>query len=119
MRAVEKTHLDKHFQSLVYGFSDTLPIIRKIKKIKSAGHNKLENIAAKLKIKDFKAHDALGDVVILNEVIAKYKVTDKEMIKSAIKWQTANEKLSASKKCISDMKLYNGLKRCTSVQMRK
>ena len=72
-----------------------------------------------MKIKDFKAHDALGDVVILNEVIAKYKVTDKEIITSAIKWQTAKEKLSVSKKCISDMKLYKELKSCTSVQMRK
>ena len=34
MRAVEKTHFDKHLQSLVYGFSDTLPIIRKITKMK-------------------------------------------------------------------------------------
>ena len=72
-----------------------------------------------MKIKDFKAHDALGDVVILNEVIAKYKVTDKEIITSAIKWQTAKEKLSVSKKCVSDMKLYKELKSCTSVQMRK
>ena len=122
-KAIRKTYLDKYFQRLVYGFSDTLPLIRSISEVKTAGYNKLENIAQRLKIQGFQAHNAIDDVAVLNKIIVALKMwnnqIEKQIIESSLIWYAAEEKILLSDKCNSSMKLYDELKSCTSVQMRK
>ncbi|XP_058801603.1 uncharacterized protein LOC131670209 [Phymastichus coffea] len=119
IKGVDKTFLTKYFQSIVFGFSDTLPIVRGMSNIKGAGHNKLQNIAARLKIEGYAAHDALDDIAILNEILTKLKITNDEMKNHAIQWSAEKDKIALTDKCQSNMKLYDELKTCTSVQMRK
>ena len=91
--------------------------------IKTAGYNKLENISQRLKIQRFQAHNAINDIAVLNKIIVALKMTnnqiEKQIIESSLKWNAAKEKIVLSHNCNSSMKLYDELKSCTSVQMRK
>ena len=119
MKAIEKTHLDKYFQSIVYGFSDTLPLIRSITKVNTAGHNKLENLAKLLNIHGFQAHDAIGDVAMLEQIVLNLNITNMQISQSSFTWNTAKEKILLSQKYTLNIKLYDEFKNCTSVNMRK
>ena len=91
--------------------------------VKKAGYNKLENIAQRLKIQGFQAHNAIDDVAVLNKIIVALKMSnnqiEKQIIELSLKWNAVEEKILLSDKCNSIMKLYDELKGCTSVQMRK
>jgi len=50
IRAIDKVFMKDHYKTIVYGFCDTLPIIKKITGKKSKGSNKLENLAKELNI---------------------------------------------------------------------
>jgi len=67
-----------HYKTIIYGFCDTLPIIKKITGKKSKGSNKLENLTKELNISYDKAHDALHDVIMLEQVIKKLQISDVE-----------------------------------------
>lgn len=119
VKAIEKTYLDKYFQSIVYGFSDTLPIIRSVTGVKTAGSNTLENLANNLKIQGFQAHDAVGDVAMLEQIVLKLEISETQIIQSSFTWNSAKEKILLSKKISLNLKLYDELKDCTSKETKK
>ena len=64
--------MTNHFQSVVEGFSDTLPLLTKCNKEKGKGKNKLESLARTLGINSDGAHSAIIAVRMLEEVLMKY-----------------------------------------------
>lgn len=46
LAAIEKTFLLTHFKTVVHGFADTLPLIKKVTGLTKKGENKLENLAS-------------------------------------------------------------------------
>lgn len=82
MGAMEKVYLKEHFHQIILGYADSLPIIKKKTVKTEKGANKLENIAKRFNINSDKAHDALHDVVMLDEVLTKLNITSRDLVGS-------------------------------------
>lgn len=119
MRDIEKTFMDIYFKTIFSGFADTLPLIRAATGLNKAGDNKLENLGKRLGIQGFQAHDALGDVSILEKVVSKLGINEDLIIQSSLKWDDIKQKSLSSHKCQSLRKSYKVLSKCVSVKMRK
>lgn len=119
MAAVEKVFLTEHFKNIVYGFCDTLPIIRKVTGKKGKGCNKLKNLAQEFEINCDKAHDALFDVIMLSHIIKKLEIKNVHLKNCILTWSAANEKINLSKTISSSLPNLNKLKDCLSLEMRK
>lgn len=119
IKAIDKTFMDKYFSSIVFGFVDTIPAIKKITGLNKRGQNKLEFLAQNLKIEGFNAHDALGDVCMLSKIIEILHISDAQLIQSCLKWDCAKEKVELSKKCKSLIKTLDIFKSVISAQIRK
>lgn len=99
MRGIIETFMDKYYETIVVGFADTLPHIRVATRSKQFGDNKLQNLAKRLEILGFQAHDALGDVSILERVLVKLNISQQQLIKSSLNWNDAKEKVLFADKC--------------------
>jgi len=86
MLAIKKTFMDKYFQSVILGFADTLPLIKEVNKKKGKGENSLETIATNLKLDVSQAHDALQDVILLENITQNLKINDEKIFGSIITW---------------------------------
>ena len=71
MNAIKKVYMKEHFQAIVHGFCDILPIIKKSTGKKGRGANKLENLANEFGINSNNAHNAFHDVVMLKHSFKK------------------------------------------------
>ena len=69
--------MEKYFESVIYGFSDSLSIIRAKTGLKGKGQNKLENLAISVGIEPSQAHNAIYDVIMLENVLDKLNVKKK------------------------------------------
>ena len=76
--AIKTVYMKEHFQAIVYGFCDTLPIIKKSTDKKGRGANKLENLAHEFRINSNNAHNAFHDVVMLKQVLEKLEISEDE-----------------------------------------
>lgn len=79
MQAVKSVNMTQHFKSVVEGFSDTLPIIAKCSGRNEKGQNILETISNDLRINTQGAHNAVADVVMLEQVLFKLKISNKKL----------------------------------------
>lgn len=111
----KKINMMGHFESVVHGFADTLPITRKITQKSGKGENKLEFLAKSLSISAENAHDALADVIILEKVLIQLNVTDADIIKSCSSW----EKKKLLENIAVELEKFDLLKSCTSEATRK
>ncbi|KAK0072633.1 hypothetical protein PV326_014274, partial [Microctonus aethiopoides] len=111
------TFLDSLFDGLQMAY--TLPHIRVATRSKQCGDNKLQNLAKRLEIRGFQAHDALGDVSILERVLVKLNISQQQLIKSSLNWNDAKEKVLFADKCNLLLKSYKILNKGTSVAIRK
>lgn len=93
INALDKCFLKQHFHSIILGFCDSLPVIKKKTGKTKKGDNKLENIARELEINNDKAHDALYDVVMLGEVLKKLNITSDDLISYSFTWDDACNKI--------------------------
>ena len=64
LNTVKITFTEKYYQSVILGFADTLPLIKKCNQNKGKGENKLETVANNMNIDTSQAHNDLDDVVI-------------------------------------------------------
>ncbi|KAK0071999.1 hypothetical protein PV325_012047, partial [Microctonus aethiopoides] len=119
MRGIIETFMDKYYETIVVGFADTLPHIRVATRSKQCGDNKLQNLAKRLEIRGFQAHDALGDVSILERILVKLNISQQQLIKSSLNWNDAKEKVLFADKCNLLLKSYKILNKGTSVAIRK
>ncbi|XP_066581510.1 uncharacterized protein [Prorops nasuta] len=80
LRAIKNTYMDKYYNSLILGFTDTLPLIKKCTNQRGKGKNTLAAVAATLNIDITQAHNALDDVIILDKVLKKFNITTDSII---------------------------------------
>lgn len=114
----QKTYLLEHFEEVVDGFCDSLPIIKKL--ISSEVPNcKLESLAAHLKIDSNDAHNAIVDVYILEQIIGKLEISNAVIINNSIKWKKEVEKKKFNDELPNALKKLNVLSKCTSTATRK
>ncbi|XP_023246840.1 uncharacterized protein LOC111643363 [Copidosoma floridanum] len=119
MAAFEKVFMTKHFQSIVHGFCDTLRITRRITGKNSKGSNKLETLAQLFDISCNKAHDALQDVVMLQQVVEKLKIKNSDLYQNVCTWSDVERKIQYSKNLPNFLKNLTALDECLSLNMRK
>lgn len=119
MRAIKNVGLNKHFKSIIEGFSDTLSIIVKSTGNKGKGKNKLEVLANDLKIKTEGVHNAIIDVILLEQVLDKLNIPNEKIIEFTIQWNEIEKKESFGNKLISALKELSPLNQCASYAMRK
>lgn len=115
MAAAKKMHMDNHFQSVVLGFADTIPLIKKCTQLKGKGNNKLKSLADKFGIEASQVHDAVHDVRILEKIVQKLEIVDKHIVESTLTWGEAIKKKDLSAK----IKSLDILKNCTSIGIRR
>lgn len=108
-----------HYQSVVTGFLDTLPIIKQITQKKEKGANKLENVAKDLEISATNAHDALADVDILQQVMIKLGVSNTEIVETCTSWNDKIAKFSVAEKMPEEFAKLQPISECTSEETRK
>lgn len=88
IQAIEQTRMQKYFQSIIFGFVDSLPIIKKnYTKSTEKGANKLENIAKSLDISNENAHNADYDVLMLMQVLEKVGISEHTLISQNMTWE--------------------------------
>jgi len=80
MKAIQKTSMEKYFESIILGFSDTLPVIKTATGIKGRGQNKLANLAQHFEIEASHAHDAVYDVYMLEQILLKLNIPQEHKI---------------------------------------
>ena len=119
INAIKKSCMTEHFHVIIHGYYDTLPVIKMKTGKKGKGDNKLENVAAEFEINCEKAHDALHDVIILDEVLKKLNVSNDELKKSFLSWEGAQNKITFLQNLPNAMKKLNAVKDCTSQGMRR
>ncbi|XP_026667340.1 uncharacterized protein LOC113464012 [Ceratina calcarata] len=117
--AIEKTYLVEHFKAVVEGFCDTLPVIKNCTKLKGKGENKLEFLANKLGIPNNNAHNAINDVLILEQVIIKLDISNQKIIESAVSWDKVVARKLYNERLPQTLKELSSLCTCTSISMRK
>jgi len=119
LAAIKKTYLLNHFQNIVYGFTDTLPLIKQVKGSSKKGDNKLENLATFCNIPTLNAHNAINDVIMLEQVIMKLGISLQKTIESILTWDKAIELENYKSELPSNLKKIEELKLCTSLATRK
>ena len=77
---INKYFLKEHFKTVVHEFCHTIPVIKEITGKKGKGDNKLENLANKLEISSEGAHNAIQDVLMLQEIIKRLNISE-ELLK--------------------------------------
>ena len=82
----------EHFKSVVEGFSDTLPIISKQTGNKGKGQNKLETLATNFQLNTDQVHNAIFDVILLEQVILKLNISSRQIVESTLTWNQIDEK---------------------------
>ncbi|KAK0085232.1 hypothetical protein PV326_005994 [Microctonus aethiopoides] len=115
MVAAKKVYMENHFQSVVLGIADTLPLIKKCTKLKGKGANKLESLANKFGIEASQVHDAVHDVRILEKISKKLNIVYDNIVESTLTWGEAIKKKNLSVK----IKSLEMLKNCTSIGIRQ
>lgn len=111
--AIRKTYLTSYYQSVVYGFLDTLPIIRKINGSKTGG-NKLTSLASNFGIPTEGAHDAIKDVAVLELVVSKFQLSYDVLIAESVMWQDAIKQITFNETLPTALKGLAELKDCSS-----
>ena len=119
MRSIEQLFMMEQFESIIEGFSDTLPIIRKCTGRKGKGSNKLGSIADDLQISTDQAHNAIYDVEMLDQVLCKLNITSQQLIECAISWSKIQENKIFLEKLPNALKELNSLNECTTLSTRK
>ncbi|XP_043471058.1 uncharacterized protein LOC122504185 [Leptopilina heterotoma] len=119
MRAIKNVGMSEHFRSVVDGFSDTLPIIRKRTGKKGKGKNKLEVLAEDLQLKTEGAHNALIDVILLQQVLEKLQISNEKILEFTLPWNEVEKRDSLASKLSSAMKELGPLNQCVSYAIRK
>ncbi|OXU20599.1 hypothetical protein TSAR_006596 [Trichomalopsis sarcophagae] len=66
--------------------------------------NLQEALAKNSNIQGFEAHDAAGDVAILEQILLKLNITKTQILQCSFAWNEAKEKILVSKKCTSNLK---------------
>ncbi|XP_043468802.1 uncharacterized protein LOC122502708 [Leptopilina heterotoma] len=100
MLAIAKVFMSKHFGSIVAGFSDSLPLIARSTGKKGKGQNKLENLAKDFDINTDEAHNAICDVQMLEQVLIKLKISDKQIVEASVTWDAIEKKTTTGKKSV-------------------
>lgn len=114
MRAIKNVGMSDHFKSIIEGFSDTLPIIVQSTGKKGKGKNKLEVLADDLQLKTEETHNALIDVILLEQVLEKLKISNDKIIEFALHCCEIEKKESLENKLSSAMKEFGPLNQCVS-----
>ncbi|XP_066589564.1 uncharacterized protein [Prorops nasuta] len=117
--AINKVFMTNQYESIIEGFTDTLPIIKKVNKAKGKGQNKLENLALNLQINAQDAHNAKADVRILHEVLLKLQISDETLKEYVVTWKMIKDKKLFQEKLSGELKKLEMLKGCTSLATRK
>lgn len=111
--------MEKYYQSLILGFADTLPLIKKCNKNKGKGANKLETLANNMDIDTSQAHNALDDVVIFDKVLEHLNVTNDSIINHVVTLVEIEKKELFAKELPGALQELSALNECTSLTMRK
>ncbi|XP_043475871.1 uncharacterized protein LOC122507311 [Leptopilina heterotoma] len=119
MLAIKNAGMMDHFQLVVQGFTDTLPIVKKITRKTEKGANSLEGLAKSLNITADSAHNALFDVCILQEIVQKLDISDDTLINCQKSWQTFLKEQISKETISAAAKKLLILRDCTTSQMRK
>ncbi|XP_011883708.1 PREDICTED: uncharacterized protein LOC105570866, partial [Vollenhovia emeryi] len=119
LKAIKTTFMDKYYQSVILGFADTLPLIRKCNTKKGRGENKLETVANNMGIDTSQAHNALDDVVILDKVLENFNITNDSIVKNVITLVDIEKKELFAKELPGALQELSALNECTSLTMRK
>jgi len=108
-----------HFKSVIKGFSDTLPIIKKYNLKKGKGQNKLEVLATDLGIDISDAHNAIADVKILEQILHKFRISDAIVNEYLLSWSAIEEKETFALNLCNAFEKLKPLDQCTSSTIRK
>lgn len=119
MRALKLELLIKNFSAIIYGFVDTLPIIREKTGKRGNGENTLTVLASGLKIPTDGAHNTIYDVVILQDIVKALKITEEYLIANNLTWDTFIANEARSQQSTSVLKTLTPLKDCVSLGLRK
>ena len=117
--AIQKMFLLNHFQTIVYGFADTLPLIKKATGLTKKEDNKLENLATTYAIPTINAYNAINDVIMLEQVMIKLGISSKTVLESTLKWEKAIQHNKHMLELPNALKKLEALNTCTSLAMRK
>ncbi|XP_039304358.1 uncharacterized protein LOC120357591 [Solenopsis invicta] len=119
LAVIQKTFLIDHFKTVLHGFCDTLPIIKKCTGLTGKGENKLEQLASNLQISTTDAHNAINDVIILEQIIIKLGIPNQNILESTLTWNQAIEKKAFHDNLPNALKKLSVLSTCTSLATRK
>ena len=119
LQATKTTFMEKHYRSIILGFADTLPLIKKCTKKKGKGQNKLETVAQSMNIDTSQAHNALDDVLILDKVLENFNITHENIIKHVVTIDEIDRREKFAKELPSALQQLNALNECRSLATRK
>lgn len=119
IEAINKSLLTQHFRAVIFGFSDSLSIIKKVTKLTGKGENKLEKLAETLKISTSNAHNAANDVAMLEQVIMKLDIPNESFFDNTLTWDDAIKKQKFDEELPKALKKLDALKTCTSLATRE
>ncbi|XP_058810383.1 uncharacterized protein LOC131675422 [Phymastichus coffea] len=119
LMAMKKTFMETYFKSIIFGFVDTLPLIKKCTQKKGKGQNTLVTVANNLQIETSQAHDALADVLILEKVVAKFNISYETMINCTVCMIDIVQQQNVNAQIRKALKNLNVLNSCTSSGIRK
>ncbi|KAK0083942.1 hypothetical protein PV326_006467 [Microctonus aethiopoides] len=119
VQAIQKSLLTQYFRAVIFGFSDSLPIIKNVTKLTGKGENKLEKLAETLKISTSNAHNAANDVAMLEQVIMKLGISNESFFNSTLTWDDAIKRQKFDEELPKALKKLDALKTCTSFATRK
>lgn len=80
INAIETVDMMEEFRHLIYGFGDTLPLIKSITRTNKKGANTLSGLAEYLELPYSGAHNAIHDVAILIQILRKLNISDEDVI---------------------------------------
>ena len=119
LTAIDNINFTENYKAIVAGFSDTLPVIKKITGLTGKSENKLEQLAINNKIPSIDAHNAINDIIMLEQLIIKLDVKNHQMLESTLTWNEAVDKKIFNDELPSALQKLHGLDTCTSLATTK
>lgn len=117
--ATKKVFMAEHFECVVAGFCDTLPLTKKFTGKNTSGENKLGTLASNFGINTNEAHNAVCDVQMLEQVLKKMNVSNETILASSLSWNQAVENENFLQELPNALKALSPLNNCTSLATRK
>lgn len=119
VRVIHMLLMISDFGEIIHGFTDTLPIIKRIIGKTEKGANTLTTLATSLNIPTDGAHNAEYDVSMLETIVERLGISEKEITSASKSWDFfVRQEMHAKRRALILQSLIC-LKDCASLSTRK